>query len=123
MDCRTKRGSWDEKEKKAHSLNAKATNTLFCSLCETEYTRLSRCTLAQEIWELLQVTYNGTSQVKNSKISFFTSQYEAFKIEDGESINVMCNRFIDIVVALQIFVKDLDLDEINRKLFASIPIE
>lgn len=43
MDPQTGRGSWDEKAKKAHSLNVKAMNALFCSLGVTEYTRVS-CT-------------------------------------------------------------------------------
>lgn len=37
-------------------------------------------------------------------------------MEDGESINFMCNRLNDIVVVLQNLVKILALDEINRKL-------
>lgn len=56
MDPKIERGSWDKNVKKAHSLNA-----LFCLLCETEYTRASRCTSAQEIWELLKVAYEGLS--------------------------------------------------------------
>lgn len=44
-------------------------------------------------------------------------------MEDKESINVIYNRFIDIVVALQNLGKDLGLDEINKKLFALLPIE
>lgn len=49
MDPIIERGSWDEKAKKAHTLNAKAMNVLFCFLSEIEYTRVSRCTLAQNV--------------------------------------------------------------------------
>lgn len=69
------------------------------------------------------MTHEGTSQVKNSKISVLTSQYEAFKMEDGESINAMYNQFNDILVEMQNLGQDLRSDEINRKLFASHPIE
>lgn len=81
MDLKTNKGSQDEKAKKVHSLNVKAMNTLFCSSCEIEYTSVSRCTSAQEIWELLTVTHEDTSQVKKSKISLLTLQCKAFKDE------------------------------------------
>lgn len=98
-------------------------NELFYSLCEIEYTWVFRSILAQEIWKFLQVTHEGTSQVKDSKISLLTLQFEVFKLANGESINVTYNRFNDIVVAVQNLSKNLALDEINRKLFASRPIE
>lgn len=91
MDPKIDRGSWDEKAKKIHSLNVKAMNVLVYSLSETKYIRVSWCTSAQYIWVLLQVTHEGTSLVKYSKISLLTSQYEAFKIKDGESINSIYN--------------------------------
>lgn len=53
------------------------------------------------------------SQVKEFKISLITLQYEAFEIEDGESINVMHNQFNNIVVVLQNHGKELAQNEIN----------
>lgn len=44
-------------------------------------------------------------------------------MKDGESINITYNQFNDIVVALSNLGKGLTLDEFNRKLFASLPIE
>lgn len=44
-------------------------------------------------------------------------------MEDGESINIVKNQFKDIVAALQKLGKELSLDEINQKSFASLPIE
>lgn len=59
--------------------------------------------------------------MKEYKINLLTSQYEAFKME-GETINAVYNRFNDIIVGLQNPNKKLDLDELNRKLLASLPI-
>lgn len=44
-------------------------------------------------------------------------------MEKGESINVMYNRFNDIVMALQNLGRGLGLDEMNRKLLAALRIE
>lgn len=78
--------------------------------------------MAQEICQLLQVTHKGTSQVKESKISLLTSVDEAFKME-GETTNTIYNRFNDIIASLQNLNKKLGLNELNKNLLASLPIE
>ena len=54
------------------SLNSKAMNALFCALDKKEFHRVSSCESAQEIWNKLEVVYEGTNQVKESKISRYT---------------------------------------------------
>ncbi|KAH9763080.1 hypothetical protein KPL70_001052 [Citrus sinensis] len=66
------------------SLNSKAMNALFCALDKKEFHRVSSCESAQEIWNKLEVVYKGTNQVKDSKISRYTCQYELFQIEQNE---------------------------------------
>ena len=65
---------WNEFEKRKASLNSKAMNTLFCALDEKEFHRVSSCESANEIWHKLEVVYEGTNQVKESKISRYTRQ-------------------------------------------------
>ncbi|KAH9704636.1 hypothetical protein KPL70_011547 [Citrus sinensis] len=63
---------WNELEKRKASLNSKAMNALFCALDKKEFHRVSSCESANEIWHKLEVVYEGTNQVKESKISRFT---------------------------------------------------
>ncbi|KAH9703924.1 hypothetical protein KPL70_011269 [Citrus sinensis] len=63
---------WSELEKRKMSLNSKAMNALFCALDKKEFHRVSSCESAQEIWNKLEVVYEGTNQVKESKISRYT---------------------------------------------------
>ncbi|XP_028059506.1 uncharacterized protein LOC114263197 [Camellia sinensis] len=61
----------DECDEKDHRLlqdNTKAKLTLVCGLDSNEYNRISSCGTAQEIWDKLEVTYEGTDQVKESRI-------------------------------------------------------
>ncbi|KAH9716423.1 hypothetical protein KPL71_021459 [Citrus sinensis] len=60
---------WNELEKRKASLNSKAMNALFCALDKKEFHRVSSCESANEIWHKLEVVYEGTNQVKESKIS------------------------------------------------------
>ena len=87
------RDQWSNEEKKLYTLNSKAMNALYCALNEVEYNRISLCTSAHDIWEKLQVTHEGTSQVKESKIGALTQKYELFKMSQDEDISKMFTRF------------------------------
>ncbi|XP_070053638.1 uncharacterized protein [Nicotiana tomentosiformis] len=52
---------------------------------------------AKEIWEALQTAYEGTTQVKQSKIDMLTTKYELFKMKKDESIQDMHTRFTSII--------------------------
>ncbi|KAK8313744.1 hypothetical protein V6Z12_D01G130200 [Gossypium hirsutum] len=54
-------------------------HTLFCALGPNEYNRVSLSDNTKEIWDKLEVTYEGISRVKESKISLLTLDYELFK--------------------------------------------
>ena len=75
------RDKWDINEKKLYTLNAKAMNAIICALDKIEYNRVSGCTVAKEIWHTLEVTHEGTSQVKESRMSLLCQEYENFKME------------------------------------------
>ena len=46
------------------SLNSKAMNALLCALDKKEFHRVSSCESAPEIWNKLDVVFEGTNQVK-----------------------------------------------------------
>ncbi|GAV66646.1 hypothetical protein CFOL_v3_10156 [Cephalotus follicularis] len=50
-------------------LNSKAKHALFCALGPNEFNRISSCYYAKEMWNLLEITYEGANRVKESKIS------------------------------------------------------
>ncbi|KAA3480278.1 hypothetical protein EPI10_020726 [Gossypium australe] len=70
---------WDNNYIKKIQLNAKDMDTLFYALSANEYIRVSLCNNAKEIWDKIGVTHEGTSRVKDSKISLITLDYELFK--------------------------------------------
>lgn len=112
---------WSIIEKKACSLNAKAINCLFCALNEVEYNRVSICKTAKDIWDKLEITHEGTSQVKETKIDMLVHQYEMFKIDENEAISDMFIRFTNIVNALEGLGKEYSNLEKVKKLLWSLP--
>ena len=67
---------WNELEKRKASLNSKFMNALFCTVDKKEFHRVSSCESANENWHKLEVVYEDTNQVKESKISRYTRQYK-----------------------------------------------
>ena len=77
--------------------------------------------MAKKIWDRLEVTHEGTSQVKESKISILVHKYKLFKMELNESIFSMYIHFTDIVNNLKNLGKSYTNSELCRKVLLSLP--
>ena len=108
-------------ELEKHSKNYRAIHLLYCALNAEEFNRISSCRSAKEIWDKLVVTFEGTSQVKQTKINLLLRQYELFRMNPDESIKGMFNRFTDIVNNLDSLGKTFSNEEKVRKILRSFP--
>ena len=91
------REQWDEEERRRVQYNLKAKNIITSALGMDEYFRVSNCKNAKEMWDTLQVTHEGTTNVKRSRINTFTHEYELFRMNQNETIQNMQKRFTHIV--------------------------
>ena len=73
-------GLWDEEEKRRVQYTLKAKNIITYALGMDEYFRVSNCRNAKEMWDTLQVTHEGTTNAKRSRINTLTHEYELFKM-------------------------------------------
>ena len=112
---------WNESEKKVFALNAKAMNALFCALDKNEFNRVSICDSAFDIQRTLEVTHEGTSRVKESKINILVHSYELFRMKPSESIGDIYTRFTDVINGLRALGKDFTNFELVTKILRSLP--
>ena len=91
------REQWDEDEIRRVQYNLKAKNIITFALGMDEYFRVSNCKNAKEMWDTLQVTYEGTTDVKRSRINTLTHEYELFRMNQNETIQDIQKRFTHIV--------------------------
>ena len=112
---------WDTQDSRLIQLNAKAINMLYCALDANEFNRISACESAKEMWDKLEVTYEGTNQVKESKISRLVHEYELFCMKPEESISEMFTRFTIIINSLKALGKCYTNVENVRKILRSLP--
>ncbi|GAV89220.1 zf-CCHC domain-containing protein/DUF4219 domain-containing protein/UBN2 domain-containing protein, partial [Cephalotus follicularis] len=99
-------------------LNSKAKHVLFCAIGPNEFNRISSCDSAKEMWDLLEVTYEGTNQVHESKISMLEHEHELFMMHDHESISDMFTRFTTIINSLKNLGKSYPNQELVRKILS-----
>ena len=105
------------------SLNFELMNALFFALDKKEFCRVSSCESSQEIWNKLEVFYEGTNEVKEFKISRYTRQYKLFQMEKNESVYSMYTRFTHIVNTLRALGKTFSNSEKVKKIIRSLPKE
>ncbi|GAV65760.1 UBN2 domain-containing protein, partial [Cephalotus follicularis] len=67
------------------------------------------------------VTYEGTNQVKEAKISMLVHEYEMFTMNENEDIKSMFSRFTNIINALQDLDKTYSNSEMVRKILRCLP--
>lgn len=108
-------------DKRLLSMDAKAMNTLYCALNRSEFNRISSCKNARDIWHTLEVTHEGTNQVKESKIDMLVHQYELFKMLQNESITSMFTRMTSITNNLHALGRTYTNTEIVSKILRSLP--
>ena len=70
---------YNETDKKLIKMNANAINILYCGLDPNEYNRISSYESTKEIWDKLETTHKGISQLKKSKINFLVRSHEMFE--------------------------------------------
>ncbi|GAV65262.1 LOW QUALITY PROTEIN: zf-CCHC domain-containing protein/DUF4219 domain-containing protein/UBN2 domain-containing protein, partial [Cephalotus follicularis] len=108
---------YNDKDFRMLQLNSKSKHVLFCAVGPNEFNWISSCDSAKEMWDLLEVTYEGTNQVKE-KISMLVHEYELFFMHDNESISDMLTRFTTIINSLKNLGKSYSNQELVRKILS-----
>ncbi|GAV80652.1 zf-CCHC domain-containing protein/DUF4219 domain-containing protein/UBN2 domain-containing protein, partial [Cephalotus follicularis] len=110
------RNKYNDDDRKIVQLNAKAKHVIICAINSNEFNRVSSCVLAKDMWDRLEVTYEGTNQLKEAKINMLVHEYEMFTMHDNEDIKTMFTRFTNITNTLQALGKVYTNSEMVRKI-------
>ena len=78
------KSTWDMVALKAANANSKALNAIFCGVSPYEFHRISHITIAKEVWQILETTYEGTEKVKDTKLQMLTTRFEELKMSEDE---------------------------------------
>lgn len=87
----------------------------------TEYEKITNRETAHDMLESLKITHEGNMQVKETKALALIQKYEAFKMEEEESIETMFSRFQILVAGLKVLDKDYSISDHVKKIIRSLP--
>lgn len=87
--------------KEKFNWNVRVWYYLHCTIDENEYNSICQCESAKNISRLLDITHEGTNQVKVSKINILVYIYELCFMKDNDTIIDICSRFTNIINGLQ----------------------
>ena len=70
------KSTWDKTTLSTANTNNKALNAIFCGISLDEFNRISHVTIAKEVWQILETTYEGTKKVKDTKLQMLNTCFE-----------------------------------------------
>ncbi|XP_068504165.1 uncharacterized protein [Phaseolus vulgaris] len=106
---------WKAENKKA-KFDWIAKNIITSALSSDEFFRVSQCSSTKEMWDILEVAHEGTSDAKRAWKHALIQEYELFRVQKGESICDVQKRFSHIVNHLISLGKTFDKEELNIKI-------
>src|ERR1044072_8715215 len=110
-----------EDQKKQFRNHHKARTILLNSISYSEYEKITDKETAKSIYDLLVLTHEGNLQVKETKALALVQKYEAFKMEDHETVEVMFSRFQMLVAGLRVLNKGYSTSDHVKKIIRSLP--
>ena len=115
------KSTWDKVVLAAANANSKALNAIFCGVSPDEFHRISHVSIANEAWQILETTYEGTKKVKDTKLQMLTTRFEELKMSEDESFNSFYGKLSEVVFEkLNLGEKTKD-SKIVRKILRSLP--
>jgi len=88
---------WSESEKKKAQYDSLAKNITTSALNMDEFFRVSQCSSGKEMGEILEVTHEGTDDVKQDRKHTLIQEYELFRMQPEETMADVHKRFTHIV--------------------------
>ncbi|MQL91023.1 hypothetical protein Taro_023624 [Colocasia esculenta] len=106
--------TWTAEQIIRATLNYTAMNFLECAIHPQEYSRISMCKSAKEMWDKLELLYEGTFQVQETKANMLVSDYELFVMKYDENISNMFARFMVIINGLRDLGKEYSNEDLSK---------
>ncbi|CAI9778670.1 unnamed protein product [Fraxinus pennsylvanica] len=88
---------WTKTNFDEYNWNSKGLHALFMAVSPKEFRRVFICEIAKKVWDILEITHEGTKIVKNSKLQILTSRFEEFRMNDDERFDEYYAKLNDIV--------------------------
>ena len=111
---------WDKANLAATNANKKTLNAIFCGFSPDEFHRISHVTIAKEVWQILETTYEGTKKVKDTKLQMLITRFEELKMSEVESFDSFYGKLNEVEIGKFNLGEKMEDSKIVRKILRSL---
>jgi len=111
---------WSETKKKKAQYDSVEKSIITSTLNMDEFFMVSQCNSAKEMWDILEVTHEGTDDVKRAMKHALIQEYELFRMKQEETTTDVQRRFKHIVNHLTGLSKVFDKEELHIKVLKGL---
>ena len=115
------KSTWDKAALAVANANNEALNAIFCGVSPDEFHRISHITIAKEVWQILETTYEGTKKVKDTKLQMLTTHFEGLKMSEDESFDLVYGKLNEVVIGKFNWGEKIKDSKIVRKILQLLP--
>ena len=110
------KSEWDKAALATVNANSKVLNAIFYGVSPNEFHRISHVTIANEAWQILETTYEGTKKLKDTKLQMLTTRFEELKMSEDESFDSFYGKLNEVVIGKFNLGKKTEDSKIVRKI-------
>ena len=114
------KSTWDKAALVAANANSKFLNAIFCGVSLDEFHMISHVTIAKEAWKILEMTYEGTKKVKDTKLKMLTTRFEELKMSEDELFDSFYWKLNEVVIGKFNLGEKTEDSKIVRKILRSL---
>ena len=92
------KSTWDKVALVVANANSKTLNAIVCGVSADEFHRISHVTIAKETWQILEMTYEGTKKVNDTKLQMLTTHFEELKMSEDKSFDSFYRKLNEVVI-------------------------
>ncbi|CAA7031655.1 unnamed protein product [Microthlaspi erraticum] len=91
------RERWTTAQRDEYKFNARALAQIHGSCSKKQFELIQGCTKSKEAWDILQIHFEGTSQVQSSRKDLLATKFENMRMEEHESIADFSSKLSSLV--------------------------
>ena len=113
--------NWDDAKIRVENFNSRALNAIFSAVTNEKFKKISSTKITKEVWTIIQTAYEGTKDVKDSKLQRLTTSFEEVMMEEDESFDEFYAKLKDIVNSAFNLGETIPEPKVVRKVLRSLP--
>ncbi|XP_058217429.1 uncharacterized protein LOC131328504 [Rhododendron vialii] len=113
--------SWTNGDHQNETYNSCALNAIFGCVSLPEFQRIFTCEIAKGAWDILAITHERNSPVRQQKLQSIITKFEMIRMKDNETFGEFYARLSEVVNSSFNLGEPISSEKIIKKIMRSLP--